>query len=899
MYDHKEVDKTVTEFWNNNQIYKKAKLKVKGKKKFLFIDGPPFVTGEIHPGTAWNKCIKDSILRFYRMRGHDVNDQPGFDTHGLPIEVKVEKKLNISNKKQIEEFGLDRFIEECRNFAETYRQIMTDQLKKFHVWMDWDNPYITFKKEYIVRSWKVIKKAYEKGLLKEGDYVVPYCQRCETTLANYELEYHDLGDPSIYVLFKAKDGRYLLIWTTTPWTLVANLAVMVNPEKEYLEIESDGKRIIIAEARFEDLKKFFKDAKIVNKFLGRELENLEYEHPFQDLIDFKWNRKVILSSQYVDVTDGTGLVHSAPGHGEEDYKVGKSYGLPTFSFVDDQGNYIDLAGTFKKKNAREQNQNIISILKERGLLVHAGTIKHSYPICWRCKTPLIYRTTHQWFITITDLKHNMIEQASRAKWIPEFAKKRFINFLKESPDWCISRQRYWGIPLPIWKSDDGEVIVLDTLDKEPKDYHRPYIDEIEIETNGKKFRRVPDVLDVWFDSGNAVWASTGLDEQADFIVEGQDQIRGWFYSLLGSGIVYYDMIPYKAVAMHGFFVDEKGEKMSKSVGNFVPVEIILERVGADAFRLFGLSNNIWEDLKFNWKDLEDSKRDLDTLLNMVEYLKQNYFETNNSLNVEDEWILSKLNKTYSFYISKFSEFEYYEAVRALRLFITDVSKIYLKIFKQRIKEGKAQTKVLYQTILKILLMLAPVAPAVSEYAYQRFFKNYEKQESIFLIDLKDPEPYDEKIIKDFDEVMEIVSKGLEIRQKLNINLRTPIEAVYVPEKYGKFADIFKIMLNVNQVKYETSEYDYKDDKYYIYFEKQIDEEKGLVNEIRRRIQYYRKLKNLSKDQVLVINYEASDKIRNIIEKYKKDLENETKTVLNYASNEGKLFKIKEEWIKLS
>jgi isoleucyl-tRNA synthetase len=899
MYDHKEIDKTITEFWNNNQIYKKAKLKVKGKKKFLFIDGPPFVTGEIHPGTAWNKCIKDSILRFYRMRGYDVNDQPGFDTHGLPIEVKVEKKLNISNKKQIEEFGLDKFIEECRNFAETYRQIMTDQLKKFHVWMDWDNPYITFKKEYIVRSWKVIKKAYEKGLLKEGDYVVPYCQRCETTLANYELEYHDLEDPSIYVLFKAKDGRYLLIWTTTPWTLVANLAVMVNPEKEYLEIESNGKRIIIAEARFEDLKKFFKDAKIVNKFLGKELENLEYEHPFQDLIDFKWNRKVILSSEYVDVTDGTGLVHSAPGHGEEDYKVGKSYGLPTFSFVDDQGNYIDLAGTFKKKNAREQNQNIISILKERGLLVHAGTIKHSYPICWRCKTPLIYRTTHQWFITITDLKQNMIEQASKVKWVPEFAKKRFINFLKESPDWCISRQRYWGIPLPIWKSDDGEVIVLDTLDKEPKDYHRPYIDEIEIERNGKKFRRVPDVLDVWFDSGNAVWASTGLDEQADFIVEGQDQIRGWFYSLLGSGIVYYDMIPYKAVAMHGFFVDEKGEKMSKSLGNFVPVEIILERVGADAFRLFGLSNNIWEDLKFNWKDLEDSKKDLDTLLNMVEYLKQNYFETNNSLNIEDEWILSKLNKTYSFYISKFSEFEYYEAVRALRLFITDVSKIYLKIFKQRIKEGKAQAKVLYQTILKILLMLAPVAPAVSEYAYQRFFKNYEKQESIFLIDLKDPEPYDEKIIQDFDEVMEIVSKGLEIRQKLNINLRTPIEAVYVPEKYNKFVDIFKIMLNVNQVKYETSEYDYKDDKYYIYFEKQIDEEKGLVNEIRRRIQYYRKLKNLSKDQILVINYEASDKVRNIIEKYKKDLENETKTVLNYASNEGKLFKIKEEWIKFS
>ncbi|MEM1971472.1 MAG: class I tRNA ligase family protein, partial [Candidatus Anstonellales archaeon] len=388
MYDHKEVEEWSERFWQENNIY--SKIKARGTRRFEFIDGPPFVTGEIHPGTAWNKCIKDSILRFYRMRGYDVNDTPGFDTHGLPIEVKVEKKLGIENKGEIESrIGIEKFIKECKDFAEQYRNIMTQQLKRFHIWMDWDRPYITFKKEYIERSWKTIKRAWDKGLLKEGDYVVPYCYRCQTTLANYELEYKDLEDPSIYVMFPTfEDGKYLLIWTTTPWTLVANLAVMVNPNEIYLEIERDGKILIVAKKRFEN-NSIFRDWHVRREFLGKELEGLKYKHPFDDLLKFKFDRKVVLSEEFVSMEDGTGLVHSAPGHGEEDFKVGQRYGLPTFSFVDDEGKYIDVGDGFKGRLCRDMNNEIIEILKERGLLFRRETIKHSYPTCWRCKSPLI------------------------------------------------------------------------------------------------------------------------------------------------------------------------------------------------------------------------------------------------------------------------------------------------------------------------------------------------------------------------------------------------------------------------------------------------------------------------------------------------------------------------------
>lgn len=899
MYNHKEIEDWAEKFWEEHQIYNKVKNR--GEKYFEFIDGPPFVTGEIHPGTAWNKSIKDAILRFYRMRGYKVNDTPGYDTHGLPIEVKVEKMLNIENKGEIEnKIGIEKFIKECKEFAENYRKIMTEQLKKFHVWMDWDNPYITFKREYIERSWKTIKKAWEKGLLREGDYVVPYCYRCQTTLANYELEYKNLKDPSIYVKFPTNTPNlYFLIWTTTPWTLVANLAVMVNPNEVYIEISKNNERLIIAKKRYNDI---FKDWKIEREFLGRELEGVEYVHPFDDLIDYKFNRKVVLSEEFVSMEDGTGLVHSAPGHGEEDFKVGLKYNLPTFSFVDDAGRYIEAAGVFKGKIARETNNEIISLLEQRGLLFKKETIEHSYPTCWRCKSPLIYRSTHQWFITITDFKDKMIEQAKQVKWIPEFAMKRFINFLQNSPDWCISRQRYWGIPLPIWKCDKcGEIKVLDKIPPEIEDPHRPYIDNyrIKCETCGGEMSRIPDVLDVWFDSGNAVWASTGRDSVADFIVEGQDQIRGWFYSLLGSGMIYYDKIPYKAVAMHGFFVDEKGEKMSKSLGNYIPVEQILEKVGADTFRMFGLSNNIWEDLKFNWRDLENTKKEIFILLNIIKYLEENYsFKEPEELELWDKWILAKLAWLKKLYITSFENFEYYIAVRALREFLVeDVSKFYMKL----VKSNPPSINVLYKVMDQVLLMLAPIIPATAEYIYQHFFRKYQNYESIFMKSIEPSEYQDMHIIEDMEKVRRVISNILDWRQKNNISLRMPLKTIYIQGVEG-YEKIIGIITNTKQVISKTPEridLDLKDVKVQIEVSKEEFLDEWLFNEISRRIQYYRKLKGIKKDETITLYYSGSDKVLEIIDKYKQELEQKIRAKLINDNNiEGYKFDIKDNYLIL-
>ncbi|MBU0586210.1 isoleucine--tRNA ligase [Candidatus Micrarchaeota archaeon] len=642
MYDHKKVEKDMLEFFENHKIYEKAKKKNAEKENYYFCDGPPYVTGEIHPGTAWNKSLKDSICRYWRMRGFNVRAQPGFDTHGLPIEVKVEQELGIKKKNEIEEIGIGKFVDKCKTFANKYIKIMTGQFKRVGVWMDWDAPYVTYYDDYIESSWKTIKLAHEKGLMHEGMYVLPFCYRCETSVANYELEYGEESDPSIYVKFKikGKENEYFVIWTTTPWTLIANMAVMANPKFAYVKAKVGEEIWIVAKERLDAVLGFVDEsATVLEEFSGKRIESVEYEHPFQDLIEKQAERKVVLSDEFVSLEDGTGLVHCAPGHGQEDFIIGKKCGLEIFSPVDEAGIYTKEAGTYSGMNVREVNSEIIKMLKEKEALVSEQRIKHRYPHCWRCKTPLIFRATKQWFILISKLKEKMFSEIETVEWHPLFAKERFKEFVSQAPDWCISRQRYWGIPLPIWRCTScPEIKVIGSKEELPekgkklKELHRPYCDQLPIpcEKCNSEMKRIPDVLDVWFDSGNAPWASLTEKESeqfgeiADFVMEGQDQIRGWFYSLLGSGLLRYDHISYKKLLMHGFFVDEKGEKMSKSLGNFVPIEKILEDYGADSFRLWGASNTVWEELKFNWNELKEAHSDLDIVVNMQVFLERFY-----------------------------------------------------------------------------------------------------------------------------------------------------------------------------------------------------------------------------------------------------------------------------------
>lgn len=886
MYNHKEVEKEVLGFWEKNKIYEKAKASREGGEKYYFCDGPPYATGQIHPGTAWGKCAKDAICRFQRGRGKDVRAQPGFDTHGLPIEVKVEKELGIKHKQEIEEYGIGKFVSKCKEFATKYVSIMEGQFRSFGVWMDWENPYLTYKDDYIEASWEVIAKAHESGLLTQGVYVLPYCFRCETTMANYELEYGDETDPSIFVKFRIKDrdNEFLLIWTTTPWTIVENMAVMVHPNLSYVRVKVGNEVWIVAKDRMDYILELAGETgTVLEEFIGKKLEKLEYEHPLQERIGKEAERKVILSDEYVTVEEGTGLVHTAPGTGPEDFIIGKRFGLEPFCPVDSQGNYTKEAGReFAGKNVRSQNPRIIEMIDEVGLLLKEEKITHRYPHCWRCKTPLIFLTTKQWFIEVSKLKEKMNEEISQTAWHPEFARSRFLDFVRDAPDWCISRQRYWGIPLPIWRCGCGELKVVSSRRElgEIKELHRPYIDEKKLKCPkcGKEMSRVPDVLDVWFDSGNAVWASLDKKEreaygQADCILEGQDQIRGWFYSLLGSGVVKDGKCPYRRVLMHGFFVDEKGEKMSKSVGNFVPVEDILEKYGADSFRLWGLSNTLYEEQKFNWVSLKESHGTLDVLFNMYIYLTRFYPRkkiTEANLEKEDMWILSRLNNTRKQFNASFGSYEMNGAVKALKYFLVeDLSKFYMKMVKERVAKGEGEGALfaIYSSLLGVLKMLSVVSPFLPEYVYQQFYRKHEGEESISLYPLAETRDgeINPLLEQQFEYLRELVSAFLELRQENKVRLRWPLASAHVKsdsqEVIDSVASLEPILLRLINVKEVSAgdkakklpSADFAHGK--IFLECEMSKElysEAMTNELTRRIQMLRKALGLvEKDRVSV------------------------------------------------
>lgn len=888
MYDYEEVEREVLQFWERGKIYKKAKKKNKKGKRFYFVDGPPYVTGEIHLGTAWNKAIKDAMCRYYRMKGYNVRAQAGYDTHGLPIEVKVEKLLEIKKKNEIEEkFGIEKFIHECKKFADRYIGVMEGQFITLGVWMDWDSPYITYKDEYIEKSWETLRMAYEKGLMHQGEYVLPYCYRCETTLANYELEYGEESDPSIFVKFKikGKGDEFLFIWTTTPWTLVSNVACMVHPDYDYVKVMFGKEAYIFAKGRMQEVERVIgKSGIVIEEMKGKELEGLEYDHPFQNRIKKEYKRRVVLSDKYVTLEEGTGVVHTAPGHGPEDFVVGKENGIEIFSPVDGEGRYTEEAGEFAGMNVREANARILEVLRESGALVHEERVKHRYPHCWRCKTPLIYIATTQWFIDISKLKNEMLAEAKKVRWVPEFGKERFLQFVENAPDWCISRQRYWGIPLPIWRCKKcGEMKVVGSkkeLGKKVEELHRPYVDGIKFMCKcGGEMERVPDVLDVWFDSGNAMWAEL-TDEEAkewgeisDLIIEGHDQIRGWFYSLLGSGVVRYGKAPYRNLMMHGFFVDEKGEKMSKSLGNFVQIEEIFKKYGADAFRLWGLSNPVYEDLKFMREGIEEAGNVLNIVYNLESFLERNYRKPSRrmKLEFEDKWLVSRMNSVLKEYNKAFAQMDPHKGVKEVKNFIVeDFSRFYMKLAKERVAgDGdSAAIKTIYDALLFSIKLLAPVAPFISEHVYQKFYRKHEKEESVhfFEIGKEDSKKIDKELEEEMEMAKRITASGLMARQKTGVKLRWPLrKAVFEPKDEkagGKIKNVNQIiarMLNVKEfavgkcgealacMEMELGK---------VCIDKEISEElyeEAIVKEVVRRVQQMRKEMGLiEKDSIRVV-----------------------------------------------
>ncbi len=844
-YNPQEVEENILRFWTEHNIYQKAREQNKGHKRFYYLDGPPYTNGAIHVGHAWGKSLRDAILRYKRMQGFDVWDRPGFDMHGLPIEVAVEKKLGIKDKKQIvEEEGLAKFTEECRNFALEKMTPMIKDFKRIGVWMDWDNPYMTITNDYIESVWWALKKAKEKGLLYEGLKTMTWCPRCATALAKHELEYHTRTDTSIYVKFRIiKDGKetndYLIIWTTTPWTLPFNLAVMVHPDFDYVKIKVGEENWIVAKERVEDFMNLIgKEYDIIEEFKGKTLDGVHYKPPFYEevpqLKEIKKNNdrafSVILSKEYVDLESGSGLVHAAPGCGPEDYEACSKYGLPAFNVVDEEGVFPESIPAFHGLRAKTDDDKFIMFLRGKGVLVAEAPITHDYAHCWRCKSPVIFRATKQWFLAVGKLKEEMREANKKIKWVPEWAgNKWFDSWLSNLQDWCISRQRFWGIPLPIWKCDKcGEVKVIGSKEELEElsgqkidNLHRPWIDKITIKCPkcGGEMHRIPDVLDVWLDSGAASWATIGypkdkklFDEMwpADLILEGKDQIRGWFNSQMCLSFVSFGKAPYKAVYMHGLINDSQGRKMSKSLHNIISPYEVVDKYGADAMRFYMIGGaNPGLDLNYNFEDLKEKYKTLNMLWNIISYL-MNSIETYNvkiisseeydslKLGVEEKYILSRLNSTIRDMTKSFDNYEIQENSALISSLISDISRKYIKMTRNKIKENpKLVVNTIYKVMFEALKLAAPIIPFMSEELYQKIKKYSEEadRESVHLYEWPafDEIKIDKKLEESFKIYDSILQAGLNLREKAGYGIRWPFKELTVITKDDKIKEEIKIL----------------------------------------------------------------------------------------------------------
>lgn len=850
-YNPQKLESEVKKFWKNNGVKQKVRESTEGNKPFFMIDGPPYLNGAPHVGHMQGKVLKDVMLRFKQMQGYDVWDQAGFDTHGLPNELATEEELGIENKNEIgEEISASKFIEECKKRATSAQDLWKGVMGDLAVWQDFEDPYMTYDPSYIETAWWLLKKTEDQDLLYEAGKPIHWCPRCQTSLSGYEVtdEYRQISDISVFAKFPLEDREEkLVIWTTTPWTIPSNMAVFVHPDYEYSIVEIDGEKLIIASQLVERVmeKSGYEDSdyEIERTMIGSDLKGLKYRTPFIDEIPKQKEldkedgvHRVHNSEDLVTLEDGTGLVHAATGHGPEDYEETRPLGLPVFSPLDKEGVYTEEAGELEGKNVLEVDPEIIEILEGKDLLLHSEKYQHEYPHCWRCKTELIYRAADQWFIRNEEVKNRMLEENEGVDWIPESAQKRFHNFVSDSPDWCISRQNYWGIPIPIWVNDEtGEYVVIGSFEELeekagslPDDFdpHKHVVDDITWEgENGGTFSRIPDIFDVWFDSGIAPFASIHypFEEQPfedmwpmDFITEASDQIRGWFYSLMFTGILGFDEAPYEKVLFQGYVLDAEGEKMSKSLGNVVDPVDQVEEYGADLPRFYSLRVAApWEQTNYDESTIEEEiYRLFSVYWNTVEFYKT-YEEENiqepskGELKTEDKWILSRLNSINKDATEKMEECQFHKLTRSLeRFMLEDVSRWYVKKVRSRIKQGdEAALWTLKEVLETSNLMFAPFSPYITEKVYQELEG---KELSVHMEEY--PHPDEEMIDSDLEEYMEharkIVDQVVKIRDENQYNLRWPSKKLTVSlensedrENMQQFEPLLKDMANVKEIEY--------------------------------------------------------------------------------------------------
>ncbi len=841
-----ELESDVLKLWKENKIVEKSFALNEDGEYFTFYDGPPTANGKPHVGHVLTRVIKDLIPRYKVMKGYKVLRKAGWDTHGLPVELEIEKKLGISGKQQIEEYGVEAFVKQCKESVFTYANMWKDMSEKLGFWVDMDHPYVTYHNDYIESVWWALKQMWDKGLLYKGHKVIPYCPRCGTALSSHEVAqgYKDVRESTAFVKFKVKgeENKYILAWTTTPWTLPSNVALAINKKYDYVEVVNNGENLILAKKLLNVLEGEYE---IVDEFKGEKLLGMEYEQLFPFYTP-KEKAFYIVHGDFVTLTDGTGIVHIAPAYGEDDNLLGKKYGLPLINLVDGEGKFVDCVEPWKGVFVKKADPKILEYMKETGILYKSEKFTHSYPHCWRCDTPLLYYPRDSWFVKMTSLRDKLLENNNKINWYPDNIRTgRFGKFLENVIDWGISRDRYWGTPLPIWECQCGHRECIGSraeLEKKginvPKDleFHKPYIDNIKLRCPkcGKEMTRTHEVIDCWFDSGSMPFAQHHYPFEnkevfeknfpAQFISEAVDQTRGWFYTLLAISTALFDTNPFENCVVLGHVLDKHGLKMSKHKGNVVDPFTVLEKEGADATRWhFYTASAPWLPTRFSEEDVAEVQRKfISTLWNVysfyVLYAEIDKFDPLKyadfvSENVMDRWIISKLNTLIKQVEEHLDNYRITQAALAIEDFVDRLSNWYVRRNRARYwsteltddKIGAYTT--LYNVLVTLSKVAAPFIPFITETIYQSLVVSMDPNavESVHLC--KWPN-YDESLVdssleKDMDLAYTVVKLGRSARNSANIKNRQPLSEMLMstkslPEYYD---DIIMDELNIKKVEF--------------------------------------------------------------------------------------------------
>ncbi|HOV13959.1 MAG TPA: isoleucine--tRNA ligase [Spirochaetota bacterium] len=851
-----QIEQEVLKFWKDKKMFEKSLDKNRDKTPFVFYDGPPFATGLPHYGHILPGTIKDIVPRYQTMKGKFVERRWGWDCHGLPVENLIEKELNLNSKKEILDYGVDNFNEACRNSVLRYTKEWEKTIDRMGRWVDFADSYRTMDLKYMESIWWVFKTLWEKGLIYEGFKILPYCSRCTTPLSNFETNqgYKDTQDPAITVAFqlKGENETYILAWTTTPWTLPSNTGLAVGKEVEYVKIEDNGRFFILAEVM---LSKYYKDInqiKIIEKFNGTKLVGKKYIplFPYFAALEKEGAFKVVLG-HHVTTETGTGVVHIAPGFGEDDAEIGKKEGLPAICPIDAEGKFTDEVWDYKNINVKKADKDIIKRLKDEKKLIKHETYQHSYPHCWRCDEPLIYRAVSSWFVDIQKIKQSMLNANSKINWVPEHIKEgRFGKWLEQARDWAISRNRYWGCPIPVWKCECGETHCLGSIEELEKlsngkvsDLHKHFVDKIGIKCPkcGKTMTRVEEVLDCWFESGAMPYAQNHYPFEnkkkfedsypADFIAEGLDQTRGWFYTLVVLGAALFDKNSFSNVVVNGLVLAEDGRKMSKRLKNYPEVDYVFDKYGADALRLFLMNSAAIKggDLLFSESGVSDVLKNFHLPLwnsysFFVTYANVDGWDPEKNMattftNPLDIWLNSFTEELVSKIDASLGSYDFGKAIKDLYQYVDQLTNWYIRRSRRRFwkseddNDKKEAYSCLYNALIKFCVVVAPIAPFLADYIYKNL-KTSKMAESVHLCDY----PVENKKIRNYEleKEMELVQKTVEmgrmLRAKVSINTRKPLNAVYLITKneeeqrlLKKMESIIKEELNVKNVIYEKEE----------------------------------------------------------------------------------------------